>query len=451
MKTRFWRFTVCILASIFVFNYWGFAREKELPDALTLQDCLKIAVGRNRALLISRAKTKGAKARQAQVVSAQLPSGSAQAYKITANQPSSSISGTDQQTQKVVLSDTFQPFGRYQSQKRAADKAVKASLADEKRVENDTAFQVVKTFYDILLAQELIKIASESVDQLTRHRNETQTMVDAGSVPKFDLLRAEVQLSSVQPNLIKARHSIKNYLADLQNILGLDPTYEPTLIGSFPQDVRLPPDETSCMEFALKKRPDLISAIAAAENAAFQLKAARQGFQPTLQLSNTWERNKGYRPPLNQDRYIMSTQVGLVFPFLDSGLTREKSREAGSALEQAKLNQDAVVSALKVDVKKSTSGLIEASEVVKSQEKNVEQAREALNIAEIAYRTGAKTSLDVLDAQVALTQALTLWYQALHGRAVAFSQLQRSVGITPGYEADIGLLSLKSSTDDTAK
>ena len=61
--------------------------------------------------------------------------------------------------------------------------------------------------------------------------------------------------------------------------------------------------------------------------------------------------------------------------------------------------------------------------------KNVEQAQEALTIAQTAYETGAKTSLDVLDAQLALTQARTVYSQALHDRAIAVAQYQKALGL----------------------
>jgi len=178
-----------------------------IPATLTLDECLKLAAENNRTVLASRARTSAGRAKANQVFRTQLPNASVSAQDTKYREPNSPALSDRQDTERFSLNETFQPFGRYRSQSRAANASVEAAVADERRTLVDVAFQVSKAFYDMVLADDLIRVASDSVDQRQKHRDHTQRLVDAGTAPRFDLLRAEVQLSAARPALIKAVHS----------------------------------------------------------------------------------------------------------------------------------------------------------------------------------------------------------------------------------------------------
>lgn len=409
-----------------------FASFVAVPKAVTLEDCLDIALEHNRALRSNKTRIEAARARQDQVQATQLPNLAVGLSDIKSREAASPFAMDRQDAGRLTMTENFQPFGRYRAQRQAARAAIMAADADYRRVAVDTCFQVQKTFYDLLLADQQIKVASESIGQLTRHRDQTKQMVEGGTLPRFDLVRAEVQLSSARPPLIKAQHARENALSDLLHLLCMDPSAEPGTIGSFPTAVpELPREENIAMKIACADRPDLAQALALEEGLVHQEKVAKSALQPTLQVAGNLEHTRGYRQPVADYKDNWSVTLGVQFPVFDSGLSRAQTREAAANLKQARINTDNVLSALRVEIRKALSSLSEAEEVLASQEKNVEQAEEALNIAEAAYGTGAKTALDVLDAQVALTQTRTLRYQALHDRAVAVAQFERSLGRLP--------------------
>ena len=401
------------------------------PAQLNLDDCLRLAHEQNRSVLGSQTRVKAASARLDQVKAGQFPTAIGTVQDTNYNSAGSPFSAKEQVLQRLTVSDSIQPFGRYRSQKNAAKAGVRAARADEAKTLIDTDFLVIKTFYDLLLAQQLIKVASDSVDQLTSHRNNTEALVKAGSTARFDLLRAEVQLAAARPPLIRAQATIANSMADLMHLLGLDPQAAPEMIGSFPEALPIPATEDEALDIAFKQRPDLESFRQQERGSFYSLKAARQGFQPSLQFAQSWDHSKGLRFPTDAFQYSSFTQISLSYPFLDSGLTRAKSQEAAATHDQARITLENAISNTLVEIRKAFSSLKEAKEVLRSQEKNVEQATEALSIAESAYEAGSRTSLDVLDAQVALTQARTLRYQALHDHSIALVQLRRSLGQPP--------------------
>ncbi len=398
-------------------------------ETLTLEQCLERARVHNRTLLSQKARVEAADARLKQVKAGQLPAVSAQWSDTSYNAPAGPLAAREQHLHRLILSDTVAPFGRYRSQKRAAEAAQQAARHETDKVEQDVDFQVAKLFYDLLLAQQMVRVASDSVDQLTSHRDNTAALVRAGSAPKFDLLRAEVQLASARPPLIKAQSTITNSMADLMNLLGLDPQLTPTLIGSFPEQLPEPPTEEEAVIVAQERRPDLAAARELWRSRKHQVAAARQALQPTVQLAQTWDHSKGLRTPVHQYQQSSFTQLNLSWPMFDSGLTRARVQEAQAAATQAELSAASAQANAVVEVRKALSAWHEAVEVLRSQEKNVEQATEALAIAKSAYKAGARTALDVLDAQVALTQARTLHYQAMYARTLAHLSLRRATGL----------------------
>jgi outer membrane protein TolC len=86
-------------------------------------------------------------------------------------------------------------------------------------------------------------------------------------------------------------------------------------------------------------------------------------------------------------------------------------------------------------VRTSYSDFVEADEVLKSQEKAVEEAEEALRLARARNEAGTGTQLDVLSAQNSLTDSRNTQVQALHDYATARAKLQRAVGANvPEYQ-----------------
>lgn len=410
----------------------GVALPPDVP--LTLEACLALAQAHNRAVLAARARVSGAAARVGQVTASQLPTLAVAASDVRNDKPPSPVSGLRQDAQRLVINDNVQPFGRNLAQRRAALAGRDSADADALRVTQETMLAVTRAFYDLLLADELIAVASASVEQLTRHRDRTRDLLSAGTAARFDLLRAEVQLAAARPALIRARTSRANAVADLLHLLGVDPAAQPQVVGSFPASVpaELPRDEEAAVAAALAVRPDLAAARAAQEAARQQWQAARQALQPTLNLAGNLERARGSRAPAADYIQNWSVTAAFNFPFFDAGLARAQAREARANLDAAGLAADGARSAVRVEVRKALATLREAEEVLVSQELSVEQAAEALAIAQKAFGTGTMTGLDVLDAELALTRARTSWFQALRDRAVAVAGLEKALGRMPG-------------------
>jgi outer membrane protein TolC len=83
---------------------------------------------------------------------------------------------------------------------------------------------------------------------------------------------------------------------------------------------------------------------------------------------------------------------------------------------------------VELEVRQAYLGLVESSEIIRSSEENVSQARRSVEIAEEQFASGYVTSLDVMSTQLALTTAKSNYIQALHDYALAVAKLDKAVG-----------------------
>jgi outer membrane protein TolC len=117
----------------------------------------------------------------------------------------------------------------------------------------------------------------------------------------------------------------------------------------------------------------------------------------------------------------------------DGRATAGRVIQARSQLEQAKLSQSATTLAIEVQVRQAYSSLIEAWELVQASGKTVEQAQEALRLANVRYGAGTATQLDVLSSQVYLIQAQLNQLQANYGYHVSLATMRQAIGLADEF------------------
>ena len=126
----------------------------------------------------------------------------------------------------------------------------------------------------------------------------------------------------------------------------------------------------------------------------------------------------------------------MTWDFFDGGGTQGRIREARAGAEKAEVNLVDKTRRIEQEVRTAYSRLIEAREVLQSQKKVVEQAEEAVQLADVRYEAGSGIQLDVIDAEAALTEARTTQIEAVRNYLVARARLERAIGLDIRQELD---------------
>ncbi len=292
-------------------------------------------------------------------------------------------------------------------------------------------------FYAVLTTHSLINVAEETVRLQEDLLKDQKNRFEAGTVPRFNVLRAEVELANVIPNLIRAKNEYLIAEINLAKTLGLDPgpAGKPTFecVGELKVTER-PFAVVQSLELAKARRPFLKVQRQQIKIQAENIKVALAGYQPRI------EANGGYLFRNSRLTDDIESQVdgwffGVVgtWDIFNGGATYGQAKQARAQLEAARITYADSVLQVELEVQQAYANLVTQRETIKSQQKNVEQALEALRLANERLAAGAGTQLEVLDARVALTRARTTELLARGDYNIAAAEFDRAVGIDTTY------------------
>ena len=292
-------------------------------------------------------------------------------------------------------------------------------------------------FYSVLTNRSLITVAEETVRLQEDLLKDQKNRFEAGTVPRFNVLRAEVELANVVPDLIRAKNNYLISEIDLAKTLGLDPgpggRPEFNCVGELGVSKR-PFDIIDALELAKARRPFLKVQRQQIKIQAESIKVALAGYKPRIDASG------GYLFRNSRVTDDIESQVdGWFFGFtgqwniFDGLATYGQVKQAKAQFESAQINYKDSVQQVELEVQQAYSNLITQRETIRSQQKNVEQALEALRLSNERLAAGAGTQLDVLDARVALTRARSTEVVARGDYNKAIAEFDRATGTDTSY------------------
>jgi outer membrane protein TolC len=289
-------------------------------------------------------------------------------------------------------------------------------------------FDVKQAYYDLLMAQSFNRVTQEAVTSIQKHVDRVKALYQNGMVSKYDLLRAEVQLSNLQPRLIQTQNAVALAKQALNMSLNRDLNGEiiPTDSMQY-QPVEV--DSAALKKAALETRPEYKSIILRQKIVDKAKLTSFAGYQPAISLlaDYTYYKGQGYT---DIDKWQKTWDVGIAasWSLFDGGASIGKIREASANQNQIRLAREQVEDWIELEVSAGYLTLKASEKTIFSQQLSVGQAEEALKIAKARYESGQATNLDVLDAQLALTQAQTNRIQAVHDYLVSLARLEKAVG-----------------------
>jgi outer membrane protein TolC len=320
----------------------------------------------------------------------------------------------------------------------------------------DSLIATVKTqFYQIVVNRELVTVNEQSVHLLESQLKDQQNRFEAGTVPRFNVLQAEVALYNQLPLLITAQNNLRISKLTLAKTLGLyfqprrgeSPPLE--VVGEMPYIPR-PINLADAIEMGKERRPFLKQARANVLNQLQQVRATAGQWLPTITTTGGGE---WISAPTNSSWHDISkgwiATVQGSLPIWDSGAIAGQVIQQRALLSETKITYDDDVRQVELEIQQAYSNLQQNEELVKSQEKNVELADEALRLAKARLDAGAGVQLDVLNAQVQLLTAQSTRLQALFGYNSSLAEFDRATGAQSTYQemfADLAPRATKTKT-----
>lgn len=292
--------------------------------------------------------------------------------------------------------------------------------------------QVRQAFYNALFTQELISVAEEALRNAQQNLDQVQKRKDVGTASGFDLLRAKVQVANTRPQVIAAQHRFDQALTGLRTAIGLNKDMPITVTGKLNYEESSLADSSlkSLQAYAFKHRLELKDVHKQRQIQQKNLTIARAKYLPTLSASaNLQHQMQQNNLDVTRKDFVRSISGGLTLsiPLFAGGSNYAGVQQARVNLRQVDDTEQQVKNMIAAQVESAYYSLIDAKQKIESQSQTIDQAEESVRLAELMYREGTTTQLDVLNAQLALQQARSNYSQYLLQYNVAQDQLHKAI------------------------
>jgi len=299
---------------------------------------------------------------------------------------------------------------------RDATSVTRAQVSDNERT---LIFNVAQQFIQAQLAQSTLEFAQNDLDSFQQTVKISQEQYRVGDISEGDLLKIKLQLLQFQTDVSSARVAKVQALASLRQLLGFDAVPADYQIeGEFSyKPLSLNVDDLQAQ--ALKSRPDLLAAEAGVQAAQSQIALAKANGKVDLTTSVTYSHVS--------DANLMGASFSIPLPVFDrnQGEIARTRFAATQADETEKATSDAVLT----DVRNNYEGFQTNKEIVELYTSGyLKQAQDSRDISQYAYKRGAASLLDFLDAERSYRATQLSYRQALANYLISVEQLKESIG-----------------------
>jgi len=414
---------------------------EEVND-ITLDDCLRLALGNNPRIQSAMQDVFAADARLKQIWSNYFPQLSWQSGYTRIRQ--------------LQLSDVFREnlvynyylLGQISASQMLYDFGVTQNKATISRLDkqgyqimltatvNDVVCEVKKAYYNLQYALEAKKVAQEMVDRYGAFYNQAKAFYAAGTSPKVDVTIAEVNLSNAKLMLIQAEHSISIAMARLSNTMGLSYASKYKISDNLRYN---PCNITLCeaVEIARESRPEFKLADVRVEEARQNVKLAKKSYFPTLNVEGQYQIG-GSHPTSN---YGYNFGGYLTFPTVNGMLIRNEIKEAKALHLKEQSTAAGTKNDIYYEIQQAFYSLQEKKSSIPVAFLGLKQAKENYELSYGRYKVGVGNPVELKESQVQYQDAMLQYYNSLFQFNSARAELEKFIGknLTDGeIQLDLG-------------
>jgi len=275
------------------------------------------------------------------------------------------------------------------------------------------SLDVSQAFYDAALADRLVMIAEEQYAQADRTFRQASAQREAGRVSEFELLRAQVDRDTLQPQVVRARATREVGLLRLKQLLDL-PLETQLQLAAALDDAQLPPAARfgqALAEAEAEMTPRIRTAITQAEN---DVASREQGLtivksqrKPAIALNSLFGlvQYPDSVPSFDDWRTNWTVGAAVSIPILTGGRIKAEEMSARADIDESKARLQLTRELSDLDTASARAELRAARAEWEASSGTIQQAVRAYEIAELRYREGISTQLELSDSRFLLARA----------------------------------------------
>ncbi len=330
----------------------------------------------------------------------------------------------------VQISQPLFAGGRISAARDMARHGYAASEHQLDETEADIVLQVRVAYLNVVLAERLRAIATDARRIAAEHLSQVELFRQSGTASQFDLLRARVDLENREPGVVQAENLARVAMLELKRLTNLPPEAPVTLTSTF--DTQPVEVDESALAGLIAQRPALLAVREMVGVRQAGLKSARGEWFPTLAAQANlafYAYPSTVTPPGFSDwRKDWSLALAVSWPLFDGFARNGRVSEASAALSEARSQEAMLEEGLRVELSQAMGDYRTAVAQLKARQETSRLAQEAHDLADLRYRNGLATQLEVSDAALVLDQARVNEVQGLADYVKALARLERLSG-----------------------
>ena len=302
------------------------------------------------------------------------------------------------------------------------------------QVRQNLVFQVTQAYYEVLKAQELVKVDRQNLDRSRENRERVEAYVEAGIQIEADIATAQVREANSELALLNDQNQLDIALANLPRIMGLNPATRIRVIEN-----QEPKNEVEIVDIsldeainhAIKVRPEFMVGKSNIKQTEYALRLTKLNRYPKL--------NAQYNHDFNLDDYFDDSEdlghlrywrfaATLDFPIFDGGVTKRRVDELELQLDRTREDLEDLKRSVALEVQQAYLNLIRAAKSVEISGAQVRDARLSLNVIRERFIQELAILIELLDAQTVFASALTSQVRIFYDYQIARASLQKVLG-----------------------
>jgi outer membrane protein len=295
--------------------------------------------------------------------------------------------------------------------------------------EADIALQVRSAYFLTVLADEMVSIAQQAYTLADATLQQVELFRQQGTASEFDVLRARVERDNLEPGIVEAQSTRRLAELNLKRLINV-PAEQPLATTTELRPVVGDVDREALLE-SLGRRPALRSLEQQVEARRGAVRIARANLLPSVGMAANfaYQAFPDQVAPFDTDwRRDWSLTFQASFPMFDGFRTRGQVQQAQAELRMTELQRSQVEEGLSIELQAALGDFDAARAQIEARRATAVQAQRTLELAELRFRSGLATQLDISNARLLLQQSRVNEAQALYNYLNALARLERASG-----------------------
>ncbi len=297
----------------------------------------------------------------------------------------------------------------------------------------DLVNQVKNAYYSLLLANDSKRVIEENHETAKLNADIFAKKFELGTASEYDMLRANVAVTNLEPSILEAENSINQLKLQLKLLMGMDARLNITPSQTL-DDFKGNMYEHALVDTSLVNNTAMKSLDLQTDYLQKALEVQKASWWPTLTGSaNLMWSSMSNGSPFKNFMWSKSSSVGLTLaiPLFQGGRRYYRQKQAEIAVREMKWQRENLERSLHVQVQNELNSISKSLKQIESNEGGVRQAAKANEIMQQSFKIGSGTFIQLRDTEDALMSARLAYYQAIYNFLIAESNLEHVLGNAP--------------------